>query len=204
MGFYRDVLQPAFCHLSMRSKRLTPYRTRVVSGAEGRVLEIGAGSGLNFELYGQGAREIFALEPDPALLRMARARTAAAPRPVRLIEGTAEAIPLDDGSVDTVLTTWTMCTIPDVARALGEARRVLRPGGRLLFVEHGLAPERNVRRWQHRLAPLWKTITGGCHLDRPIADLITGSGFRIEKLDTSYVRGPKVLGFMSEGSARPG
>src|SRR5690606_7342912 len=111
---------------------------------------------------------------------------------------------LDDASIDTALTTWTLCTIPDAARALAEVRRVLRPGGRLLFVEHGLAPERSVRRWQHRLTPLWCRISGGCHLDRPIADLIPAAGFRIETLDTGYLPGPKVMGFLSEGSARPG
>lgn len=204
MAFYHDVVLPRICDLAMRNRRLRPYRERVVSAAEGRVLEIGVGSGLNFGFYRPGVHEILALEPDPKLLHMAGAKTGAVPEPVSFIEGSAEAIPLDDTSIDTAVTTWTLCTIPDVVRALEEMRRVLRPGGRLLFVEHGLAPEWNVQRWQHRLTPLWSKISGGCHLDRPIADLIASAGFRIEKLDTGYAPGPKMMAFMSEGSARPG
>jgi ubiquinone/menaquinone biosynthesis C-methylase UbiE len=204
MAFYHDVVLPRICDLAMRNRRLRPYRERVVSAAEGRVLEIGVGSGLNFGFYRPGVHEILALEPDPKLLHMAGAKTGAVPQPVSLIEGSAEAIPLDDTSIDTAVTTWTLCTIPDALRALEEVRRVLRPGGRLLFVEHGLAPEWNVQRWQHRLTPLWSKISGGCHLDRPIADLIASAGFRIETLDTGYAPGPKMMAFMSEGSARPG
>jgi ubiquinone/menaquinone biosynthesis C-methylase UbiE len=204
MAFYHDVVLPRICDLAMRNRRLRPYRERVVSAAEGRVLEIGVGSGLNFGFYRPGVHEILALEPDPKLLHMAGAKTGAVPQPVSFIEGSAEAIPLDDTSIDTAVTTWTLCTIPDALRALEEVRRVLRPGGRLLFVEHGLAPEWNVQRWQHRLTPLWSKISGGCHLDRPIADLIASAGFRIETLDTGYAPGPKMMAFMSEGSARPG
>jgi ubiquinone/menaquinone biosynthesis C-methylase UbiE len=204
MAFYHDVVLPRICDLAMRNRRLRPYRERVVSAAEGRVLEIGVGSGLNFGFYRPGVHEILALEPDPKLLHMAGAKTGAVPEPVSFIEGSAEAIPLDDTSIDTAVTTWTLCTIPDALRALEEVRRVLRPGGRLLFVEHGLAPEWNVQRWQHRLTPLWSKISGGCHLDRPIADLIASAGFRIETLDTGYAPGPKMMAFMSEGSARPG
>jgi len=109
---------------------------------------------------------------------------------------------LDDKSVDTVVTTWTLCTIPSVTRALSEMRRVLKPGGRLLFVEHGRSPDPNVRRWQDRLTPLWKRIAGGCHLNRAISQLIEESGFRIERMDTGYMKGPKPMTFMYEGSAR--
>lgn len=109
---------------------------------------------------------------------------------------------LDDKSVDTVVTTWTLCTIPGVTRALSEMRRVLKPGGRLLFVEHGRSPDPNVRRWQDRLTPLWKRIAGGCHLNRAISQLIEESGFRIERMDTGYMKGPKPMTFMYEGSAR--
>jgi len=109
---------------------------------------------------------------------------------------------LDDKSVDTVVTTWTLCTIPSVTRALSEMRRVLKPGGRLLFVEHGRSPDPNVRRWQDRLTPLWRRIGGGCHLNRAISQLIEESGFRIERMDTGYMKGPKPMTFMYEGSAR--
>jgi ubiquinone/menaquinone biosynthesis C-methylase UbiE len=119
------------------------------------------------------------------------------------LKGSAEAIPLESKSVDTVVTTWTLCTIPEVARALSEMRRVLKPGGRLLFVEHGRSPDPNVRCWQDRLTPLWKRIGGGCHLNRAIGQLIEESGFRIENINTGYMKGPKPMTFMYEGSARP-
>lgn len=201
MSVYRDVVLPKICDLSMRNKRLKPYRERVIGAAEGRVLEIGAGSGLNLKLYKVGVSEVIALDPDPALLRIAKAKQAS--RPVSYIEASAEEIPLDDKSVDTVVTTWTLCSIPDVARALQDVRRVLKPGGRLLFVEHGLASEQNVRKWQNRLTPLWVRISGGCHLNRPIANMIEGAAFRLEKLETGYMSGPKIFTFLSEGSAKP-
>ena len=122
---------------------------------------------------------------------------------VRLIEGTAEAIPIDDQAIDTVVTTWTMCSIPAIELALQEMRRVLKTGGRLLFVEHGRAPETGVRWWQDHLTPVWKRFSGGCHLNRPIPELIQHAGFRIEHLDTGYMPGPKPMTFMYEGSASP-
>ena len=152
MGLYRRLIVPRLCDLAMRNRQLLPYRKRIAGSARGRVLEIGAGSGLNLPFYGP-VREILALEPVPRLIAMAR-RSAGAPVPVTFIEGSAEAIPIDDGAVDTVVTTWTLCSIPDAGVALHEMRRVLRPGGRLVFVEHGLAPEEHVRRWQDRLTPL--------------------------------------------------
>ena len=123
--------------------------------------------------------------------------------PTKLIEGSAESIPIEEDSVDTVVTTWTLCTIPDVAAALAEMRRILKPTGQLLLVEHGLAPDERVRRWQHRLTPVWKRIAGGCHLDRPIAELVRNAGFRMERLDTGYMRCPKPMTFMYEGIASP-
>ncbi|ASY73456.1 methyltransferase [Sinorhizobium fredii USDA 205] len=202
MGIYRDVILPKLCDLSMRNERLHPYRTRVIGAAEGRVLEIGSGSGLNLPFYRADVREILALEPDPALLAMAR-RVPHSEMPINFIEASAEAIPLDDNSVDTVVTTWTLCTIPGAATALAEMRRVLRPEGKLLFVEHGLSPDHGVRRWQDNLTPIWRRIGGGCHLNRPIRLMIEGAGFRIDRIETGYMRGPKPMTFMYEGSARP-
>jgi ubiquinone/menaquinone biosynthesis C-methylase UbiE len=202
MGFYNDVILPRLCDLAMRNKQLQPYRERVIGAAEGRVLEIGIGSGRNLPFYRSPVTELLALEPAPNLLAMARdARQPG--MPVSLIEASAEAIPLDDHSVDTVVTTWTLCSIPDAAMALTEMRRVLRPGGRLLFVEHGMAPDKNVRRWQDWLTPAWKCISGGCHLNRPIGAMIEGAGFRIDRVETGYMPGPKAMTFMYEGSARP-
>ena len=152
-GFYRRIVLPPLLHLAMRMTVLGPYRERVIGAAEGRVLEIGIGSGLNLPLYGAKVSTVIGVEPSPQLLRLARRQRAAAHVWIDLMEGTAEALPLDSGSIDTVITTWTLCTIPDAGRALRECRRVLRPGGSLLFVEHGRAPEPSVARWQDRLDP---------------------------------------------------
>jgi ubiquinone/menaquinone biosynthesis C-methylase UbiE len=203
MGFYNDVILPRICDLAMRNKQLRPYRERVIGAAEGRVIEIGVGSGLNLPFYRPPAKEVLALEPSAKLIAMARqARDPA--MPVNFIEASAEAIPLNDYSVDTVVTTWTLCSIPDAAMALTEMRRVLRPTGKLLFVEHGMAPDQNVRRWQDWLTPAWKRISGGCHLNRPISTMIASAGFRIDRVEIGYMPGPKPMTFMYEGSARPG
>lgn len=204
MGFYRDLMVPRLCDLAMRNRRLLPYRARLAGAAAGRVLEIGIGSGLNLPFYGTATGEIVGLEPTARLIAMARRASGAASLPISFVEASAEVIPLEDRSVDTVVTAWTLCTIPRADDALREMRRVLRPAGRLLFVEHGLAPEPGVRRWQDRLTPVWQRLSGGCHLNRPIATLIEGAGFRIDRLETAYMDGPKPMTFMYEGSARPG
>lgn len=203
MGFYQDRIVPHLVNLAMRNRQLLPYRERVISGAQGRVLEIGIGSGMNIPLYRPQTRELLGLEPAPCLIAMARQAIKGSALPVALVEGTGEAIPLDDASVDTVVSTWTLCTIPDPTRALRQMRRVLKPGGRLLFVEHGLAPEPSVQRWQNWLTPGWKRLGGGCHLNRPIRRLIEDAGFHIERLDTGYLAGRNPMTFMYEGSARP-
>lgn len=141
MGFCRRVVIPPLTHLAMRMKALAPYRARVVGATEGRVLEIGIGSGLNLPLYGANVTTVIGLEPSRELLRMAEGQRGAARVPVKLMEASAEALPVEDASIDTVVTTWTLCTIPDAERALRECRRALRPGGSLLFVKHGRAPE---------------------------------------------------------------
>ena len=203
MGFYDDIVLPKLCHLSMRNRRLVPYRGRVVASAEGRVLEIGIGSGLNLPFYSPAAREILGLEPSPRLIAMAERTARGYPSPVTFIEGPAEAIPLDGSSIDTVVTTWTLCTILEPATALAGMRRVLKPGGRLLFVEHGLAPDVGVRKWQNWLTPAWKRFSGGCHLNRPIRTMIEDAGFHLDRLETGYMPGPKPMTFMYEGAARP-
>jgi ubiquinone/menaquinone biosynthesis C-methylase UbiE len=203
MGFYQDKILPFVIHLAMRQRNLAAYRGRVVPAAEGRVLEIGIGSGLNLPFYSQKVERVIGLDPSANLLSMARHAARPSSGPVEFVEGSAETIPLEDRAVDTVVTTWTLCSIPDAPRSLIEMRRVLKPGGRLLFVEHGRAPDASVRWWQDHLNPAWKRLGGGCHLNRAIETLIEGAGFQFERIETGYMRGPRPLGFMYEGSARP-
>ena len=203
MGFYNDFILPRICDLAMRNKLFAPIRERVIGAAEGTVLEIGVGSGLNLPFYRPPVREVLALEPAERLVTMARSAPRGAGLLVSFLEASAEAIPLGDHSVDTIVTTWTLCSIPHADSALAEMRRVLRPGGKLLFAEHGRAPDEGVRRWQDRLTPAWRCIAGGCHLNRPIRSMIEGAGFRIDRIETGYIPGPRPMTFMYEGSARP-
>lgn len=203
MGLYQDHILPHLLHLAMRQKNLAAYRGRAVAEAQGRILEIGIGSGLNLPFYGAAAGSVIGLDPSPRLLAMARKAAEGASVPLELVESAAESIPLYNRSVDTVVTTWTLCSIADAQRALGEMRRVLKPGGRLLFVEHGRAPDAGVRRWQDRLTPTWRRVAGGCHLNRAIAEQIERAGFRIDRLATGYMAGPKPMTFMYEGAATP-
>lgn len=185
----------------MRNKLLRPYRERVVGAARGRVLEVGIGSGVNLPFYGTAATQIVGIDPSPGLLTRAHARMADAPTAVILVEGSAEDMPLESHSFDTVLTTWTACSIADPGAALAEMRRVLKPGGELLFVEHGRAPEKIIQRWQDRLTPLWRTVSGGCHLNRKIDDLLEEGGFEIRRMNSGYIRGPRIMTFLYEGTA---
>ena len=203
MGFYEEWILPALIDLSMRNKRLRPYRERVAGAAEGRVLDVGVGSGLNLPFYARQAQEVFGLDPSPRLLERARRNRQRADVRVHLLEGSAERIPLADRSMDTIVMTWTGCSIPEVRTALLEMRRVLKIGGRLRFVEHGRAPEPGVARWQDRLDPLWLRFSGGCHLNRKIDDLLSDAGFRIDRLEAGYIPGPRIMTFLYEGEARP-
>jgi ubiquinone/menaquinone biosynthesis C-methylase UbiE len=165
------------------------------------VLEIGVGSGLNFPLYGKGVEFVYGIDPSPRLLSIARRRAAASGIPVELLLGSATAIPLADNAVDTIVMTWTLCSIPDPLAALREMRRVLKPDGNLCFVEHGLSPEPGVERWQHRLTPPWRRIAGGCHLDRKMDDLIRQAGFDLTNLHEEYAPGPRAMSYMYQGCA---
>jgi ubiquinone/menaquinone biosynthesis C-methylase UbiE len=200
MSFYQERILPHLIQMSMKQEHFEPYRRRAVSAARGRILEIGVGSGLNLPLYESGIH-VVGLDPSAKLLSMARAATAARAHSIELIEGSAESLPLPDHEFDTVVTTWTMCSIPNLPKALAEVRRVLKADGKLVFVEHGRAPEPTVVRWQNALTPVWKRIGGGCHLNRPIDQLIVAAGFRIDGLKTGYMKGPKTMTFMYEGEA---
>jgi ubiquinone/menaquinone biosynthesis C-methylase UbiE len=199
MALYRDHVLPCLTHLAMSNHRLIEYRRRVVSKARGRVLEIGIGSGLNLPFYGGQVASVHGIDPSHALLRRAGRQPATR---AELAEASAEMIPFDDAVFDTVVTTWTLCTIPQVVAALREMRRVLRPGGRLLFVEHGLAPVRAVAGWPLRLTPCWRCVGGGCQLNRKIDDLVTTAEFHIVELDTGYMHGRNPFAFMYQGVAR--
>ena len=203
MSFYARHVLPWLLHAAMRQEVLRPFRARTVGAAKGRVLEIGIGSGLNLPLYGAEVHEVVGVDPSAALLNRARYAANQAHVPVALMEGSAEALAFEDGAFDTVVTTWSLCTIPDADRAIAEARRVLRPGGALRFVEHGRAPEPGIARWQDRLDPIWSRVAGGCHLNRAIPSLLTRNGFRLDTLATSRVAGPKTHTLLFEGRARP-
>jgi ubiquinone/menaquinone biosynthesis C-methylase UbiE len=203
MGFYRERIVPYLVYMAMRQETLVAYRERVVSGAAGRILEIGIGSGANLRYYSDQAKQVIGLDPSVKLLEMAAGADKRPNLSVELVKGSAETIPIEDKTIDTVLTTWTLCSIPDVNRALSEMRRVLKASGRLLFVEHGLSPDDNVRRWQNRLNPIWKRVAGGCNLNRAMPQLIEVAGFRFERVETGYMKGPKPMTFMYEGYARP-
>lgn len=188
--------------MAMRNKEMTRYRRKIVPAAEGRVLEIGAGSGLNLPFYGAQVTHLYALDPSPALLEMASNRVRPQGFAVEFLERSAENIPFEDHSIDTVVTTWSLCTIPDAVQALREARRVLKPGGNLLFVEHGHAPDPAVQIWQRRLDPLWTRIAGGCHLNRRIVEIVRNAGFNILQLEGGYAKGPRPFTFIYSGRAR--
>lgn len=201
MGAYERWVLPHVINLTCGAKSLHPLRRRVCSGLAGGVVEIGFGSGLNVPFYPAAVTAVAAIEPSDLSWKLAGDRVAAASVPVTRSGLDGQSLPFDDGSFDVALSTWTLCTIPDVTAALKEVQRVLRPGGRLHFLEHGLAPDERVRRWQRRLDPLQQRIAGGCHFTRPIADLITASGFTITELDRFYEAGPKVAGADSLGVA---
>jgi ubiquinone/menaquinone biosynthesis C-methylase UbiE len=203
VSFYADRVLPHLLNLAMRHRELAAYRQRIVPAAQGRVLEIGIGSGLNLPFYGAGVGAVIGLDPSSPLLTMAQGQVTAG-APVSMLQGAAEAIPLETASMDTVVTTWTLCSIPNVMAALADMRRVLKPSGALLFVEHGKAPDAAVARWQDRLTPLWKPIAGGCHLNRKIDALIRDAGFAIMDIQAGYMRGPRPFTFMYEGRAKRG
>jgi SAM-dependent methyltransferase len=195
MGFYSERVLPRIVDSACAAASLHPLRRRVCAGAEGRVLEVGFGSGLNLPFYPASVTQVDAVEPSDVAWAIAEGRRAAAAVPVRRSGRDAQSLPFPDDTFDSAVSTWTLCTVPRVDEALLEIRRVLKPGGRLNFVEHGLAPDASVRRWQRRLEPIQKRIAGGCHLTRPVVDLLVVAGFEPGELDAFYEDGtPKVLG----------
>jgi ubiquinone/menaquinone biosynthesis C-methylase UbiE len=202
MGFYRNQLLPRFQNKVMDGADMRETRARVCSPLRGDVVEVGFGTGLNAPHYPQDVRRIAAVEPSALCLRLAAPRIAATSAKVELAGLDGETLELPSNEFDAALSTWTLCTIPDVDAALAEIRRVLKPGGTFHFVEHGRAPDARVARWQARIEPAWKHVAGGCHVTREISDLIERAGFQLDGVQTYYTSGePRVFGYTFEGRA---
>lgn len=201
VGLYRDQVLPRLTNALLAAPDLARVRERVTAGLSGTVLEVGFGSGLNVPYYPAAVTLVQAVEPAKVGRSLAARRLAASGVPVEFAGLDGQALQLESGSVDHVLVTWTLCTIPDVDSALAEMRRVLRGGGQVHFAEHGLSPDPRVARWQDRLTPLQRRLAGGCHLNRPIDRLLARAGFGVTRMDNYYLPGPKPLGYMFEGVA---
>jgi ubiquinone/menaquinone biosynthesis C-methylase UbiE len=202
VGFYGEQIVPRIINKACGIKTAEPLRRRVCEGLAGDVVELGFGSGHNVPFYPSAVTRVTAVEPSDVGWRLAAERLRAATVPVRRSGLDGQSLPFPDHGFDAALSTWTLCTIPDVAAALREVRRVLRPGGTLHFLEHGLAPDERVRRWQRRLEPVQYRLFGGCHLTRRIVDLLAEAGFTVGQVDVFYERGaPKFAGADSLGTA---
>jgi len=202
MGLYARYVLPRVVHLTCSSRPNMRQRTKLLPLARGRVLEVGIGSGLNLPFYdADRVTGVWGLDPSEQLTALAREAAEDVPFDVELVKGEGEEIPFDGASFDTVVVTYTLCTIPDAVPALREMARVLKPGGRLLFCEHGVAPDAEVRRWQERLNPIWRRLGGGCHLNRDVPDLIRRGGFQVTNLETMYIPGWRPASFNYWGTA---
>lgn len=203
MGIYERHLLPRLVKLTMSSEEMHRQRARTLAGVRGKVLEIGFGNGLNLQHYPPEVQSIAGVDPSPLAAKLARKDIAAAEFPVEIHTASAESLPFENGAFDAVTMTWTLCTIPDPSLALAEMKRVLKPGGHLHFVEHGLSPDVGVARWQGRLNGVQRFIGGGCNLNRKIDQLITQAGLEIDSLENFYIKGPKTHTYLYLGVATP-
>lgn len=203
MGLYRRFILPKLINTACAMPPMMALRQRYVPLARGRVLEIGIGSGLNLAFYGDQTDSVTGLDPAAELTRLAHERAHALGAVVELLTVSGEAIPADSASYDSIVCTWTLCSIPNVYRALDEMHRVLKPDGTLIFIEHGRSPDPGVARTQQWLEPMWKPIGGGCHLTRQPDRLLEGAGFRLEQLEQGYQPGPRFAAYMYHGVAAP-
>lgn len=202
-GFYSRYILPLLIDLAMGNKEIARLRASWIPRARGGVLEVGIGSGLHLPFYSNQVEYVYGVDPSLELQRMARKRAPAHLNVTFLPQSAEEPLPLLGASIDTIVMTWSMCSIPNPMKALQQMKQVLKPRGRLLFIEHGLSTEPRVVAWQNRLTPLWKRISGGCHLNRKADDLIGEAGFQIIELETFYLPGPRLMTFMYRGIATP-
>ena len=204
MGFYSKYVLPGLIDLAMSNKDTTRLRAETVPQARGRVLEIGIGSGLNLRLYSPEVEHVYGLDPSAELQQMAAKKTSSARVPVTFPQQSAEdRLPIDDSSIDTVVMTWTLCSIQNPRAALEQVKRVLKTDGRLIVVEHGRSPDGKVTAWQDQLTPMWKRVAGGCHLNREIDTLLERAGFKVVNLKTFYLPGPRPMTYTYQGIAQP-
>ena len=202
MGVYAKYVLPRIIDIAMRNKETSRLRAAWISQARGEVLEIGIGSGLNLPFYSSDVHRVYGVDPSIELQRMACKRAKAGPIEVEFLTQSAEEqLSLGNASIDTVVTTWTLCSIPNAPNALLQMKRLLKANGRLIFLEHGRVPDPGVAVWQDRITPFWRHITGGCHLNRKIDDLIAATGFRITELKTYYLPGPRPMTYTYQGMA---
>ena len=203
MGVYDDWVLPRIMNLAMGTEDVAEERAKALAAVKGRVLEVGFGSGHNLPHYPPGVERVVGIDPSGESAKLARKRIARAPFPVELLPLSGEQLPAPDGSFDSVVCTFTLCTIPDPLAALRQMRRVLAPGGRFFFVEHGRSDEPKVQRWQDRLNGAQRWLFGGCNLNRPMDQLITEAGFELDSLERYYAKGPKPMAYLYRGIARP-
>ena len=200
MGWYQQKIFPVMIDRGMRNPSMTKYRPQIAPLASKTVLEVGVGSGLNFPHYTDQVDRLYGLEPSPELIEKARPMAENVAFPVDFLPNPAEDIPLEDNSVDTVLSSWTLCSIPEIKTALKEMRRVLKPDGRFIFIEHGLAPDANIQKWQRRLVPVFRVLAG-CDIARKMDELIAEAGFEFDELENKYLDGPKFIAYHFIGQA---
>jgi ubiquinone/menaquinone biosynthesis C-methylase UbiE len=205
LSLWADRVLPRLIEKACRSTTILEERRRWIPRARGEVLELGVGSGLNLAFYDPArVTKVTGIDPSAPLLARAAPRAAGAPVAVELVEAAAEQLPFADRSFDSAVVTYSLCSVDDPARALAEVRRVLRPGGELIVVEHGLAPDPRTQRWQHRLTPLWRRVGGGCHLDRDMTAILRDAGYRVDELTAGFSDGARWLSFTYQGAAQPG
>ena len=203
VGFYAKHILPRVIDLAMKNPAATRLRAEWIPKATGDVLEVGIGSGLNLPFYTDRVRRVYGLDPSPQLRQIARKRAAELPLEVEFMGQPVEnSIPLPNESIDTVVLTWTLCSVRDPRRALDETRRVLKANGRLIFIEHGSAPDAQVKRWQNHLTPIWKRVAGGCHLNRQVKNTLREGGYSIVDCEEGYLRGPRLIMFTCRGVAQ--